>query len=78
MSQSVEAVAFNGWRELLDREDLGWDPGSIDNRSEALHFLARFEGCFCLYSRSEEVLYTQYRFVLPDEAEQSVMILLPV
>ncbi len=77
MSQSVEAVADAGWRELLDQDDINWELGSIDDRCAALHFLSRFEECFCLYSRADQRLYTRYRFMIPGNDEQSVMVLLP-
>ena len=77
MSQSVVAVVDAGWRDLLEQDDLDWELGSIDDRAAALHFLARFEGCFCIYSRADQRLYTQYRFVIPDNDEQPVMVLLP-
>ncbi|WP_211824121.1 hypothetical protein [Kistimonas asteriae] len=77
MSQSVEAVADASWRDLLEQDELDWELGSIDDRAAALHFLARFEGCFCLYSRADQQLYTQYRFVIPENDEQPVMVLLP-
>ncbi|GAA4650719.1 hypothetical protein GCM10023116_30020 [Kistimonas scapharcae] len=77
MGQSVESVVDVGWRELLEQDDLNWDLGSIDDRTAALHFLARFEGCFCIYSRADQRLYTQYRFVIPDNEEQPLMVLLP-
>lgn len=76
MSQSVEAIVNAGWQDLLEQDDLDWDLGSIDDRAAALHFLARFEGCFCLYSRADQRLYTKYRFVIPENDEQPVMVLL--
>jgi hypothetical protein len=56
------------WQELQHQRDLDWELDAITDRSEAIAFLKRFENRLCIYSSYVEKLYSNYSFVVPQEA----------
>ncbi len=63
------------WDELKNQNDLAWDLDAITDRQQAIDFLLRFENRLCVYSSYVEKLYSNYSFVVPEEAHGSITIL---
>lgn len=75
MSATSAAYAQARWSELQCQGDLDWALDAITDRSEAIAFLRRFENRLCIYSGYVEKLYSNYSFVVPNEARGGITIL---
>ncbi|MBT8768768.1 hypothetical protein [Metapseudomonas boanensis] len=75
MTPNYALSADARWAELERQTDLDWNLDAITNRQEAIAFLLRFENRLCVYSGYVEKLYSNYSFVVPEEAHGSITIL---